>query len=118
MAITNRNKKVIDPGTLLKYLEKLPLESELSQRLTKEKFIRLKIYCNELVKIKEYIDEAQTDIAINKGVEIFTQGEQSLRRRNPAMGNFLELERMYFTLFNRVERIIDGEIRFVDDIWK
>lgn len=118
MAVTNRKKRVIDPATLLKHLEKLSPESELAQRLTTEKFIRLKIYCNELAELKKHIDAAKDDIALNGGVELFVQGEQCLRRRNPAMQNFLELERMYFTLFNRIERIVDGEIKVVDDIWK
>ncbi|SPF56992.1 hypothetical protein SBF1_9710002 [Candidatus Desulfosporosinus infrequens] len=90
----------------------------LAQRLTPDKLIRLRMYCNELAKIKKYIDDAEQDIAEHGAVELFVQGAQQCRRKNPAMQNFLELERMYFTLFNRIERIIDGEIKVVDDIWK
>lgn len=103
-------KRTIDTETLLKYLQRLSPEEALKQRLTPEKMIRINIYCQELVRVKQLIDEAKADIDLNGGVEIFIQGEQRLRRRNPAMQNFLENERFYFTLIGRLENIIDSEL--------
>jgi len=112
-------RRDIDTEKLLKYLQKLSPEERLAKRLTGEKMIRIKIYCQELVKIKQYIEDSETDIVEHGLVEIFQQGESTpIRRRNPSCQNFLEFERLYFNLVGKIERIIDGEIKYADENWE
>lgn len=110
-------KRRIKIRDVLKYVNSLPDDSDIKKRLTPEKILALQELVEQLEYLGASIVNLKRDIAERGEVEEFVQGNQKIRRVNPAMKLLLESYRMCrHTYSNIVEILGDVEIR-VDKYW-
>ena len=98
MAVRGRPRKPpkqkVKIADLLHYIEQLPEEDPIRQRLTTDKMIRVKRYVEELLYLEFVITNLKGDIEENGEIEV-KNGSQETRRTNPARTTYIDIIKAY-----------------------
>jgi len=110
-------KPKIKVNDILKYVEQLPPDDPVKQRLTPDKMIRIKRYIEELQYLDYIIIGLKADIEANGEIELYVNGAQQTRRTNPALTTYIDTVKAYNTLLRQVTEILrDVEIDIIK-VW-
>ena len=102
---------------LLEYLDGLPDDNSTKQRLTPDKMVVIGRYVQELEYLEGTLKRLKKDVAANGEVEVFEQGQQRLRRANPALEQYLSALRAYRGLVRQVSDLLRGMEMDIEREW-